>query len=189
MKKFVLIVLISCCSSFVFAQKVDTIKRWLGGVQMLSTNDVMQNLSQSKQFSIFVSLINKAGLTDSLKISGPITVFAPDNKAFENKGQAWMDTIEKPTNKIFLQAMIMAHVFKGVITSKQIAREIQQNKGFAMLNSSNGMIWAAKIDSNRNIVILYKNGQGNNVVSKFDIPQKNGALFVLNSVLGPEMDN
>src|SRR5687768_12314935 len=54
----------------------------VGGATMLPTSDIIENTSKSKEHTTLVEAIQTAGLTDTLKASGPFTVFAPTNDAF-----------------------------------------------------------------------------------------------------------
>ena len=54
----------------------------VGGKPMLSDHDLMDNLAQSAEHSVFVGLLRSAGLADSLQGHGPFTVFAPTDAAF-----------------------------------------------------------------------------------------------------------
>jgi len=189
MKKITVLLFLVFGSHLLFAQKVDTIRKMVNGTPMFSTNDVFQNLSDNKDFSIFISLVKEAGLTDTLKQHGPITIFAPDNKAFQKLGQSCIDTIEKPSHRPFLVALILNHVFAGEFTSKDLAKQMFANGGFWILHALSGYVWAVHLDTNRNIVIISKNtGSSISVISKFDIKQKNGELFVITDVLNPKVE-
>jgi uncharacterized surface protein with fasciclin (FAS1) repeats len=184
MKKLILFLLIGFVSFSAFAQKVDTIKHWVGGVQMLSTNDVIQNLSESKQFSIFVSLIDKAGLTDSIRNMSSVTIIAPDNKAFGNKGEKWLDTVGSPGYTPLLKKFILNYIIQGQLLAKDIKKQADANNGQAVLTTVSGHKLTASINPDRNIVLTDEHGdQG--IISKFDVPEKNGILDVLNTVLLP----
>ena len=60
-----------------------------------------------------VTLIQKAGLVDTLKGPGPFTVFAPTNEAFGMVPKATMDMLSQPENKDKLQALLKYHVIAG----------------------------------------------------------------------------
>jgi uncharacterized surface protein with fasciclin (FAS1) repeats len=97
MKKLCILAVISIFAFKVSAQ-TDTLKkvavkqiykvRTVGGTQMSSANDVMTNLSKSKNYTILVSLINAAGLSDMLKGKRSFTLLAPTDDAFKKVNQA-----------------------------------------------------------------------------------------------------
>lgn len=198
MKKLILVPLLVLSSLCLFAQKtvlpsllLDTIKakagkiKFVNGAPMLSSNDIIQNVSKSKEYSLLITAIADAGLTETFKSKGPITVFAPTNKAFENLPAGKMDTLLKPAHKLDLSYLLTYHALAGRITSKDIAHKINAGKGKATFTTIAGSKIIARIDANRNIILIDENG-GESVISQFDIPQSNGMLHVVNAVLVPK---
>jgi uncharacterized surface protein with fasciclin (FAS1) repeats len=151
---------------------------------MTSSNDVVENIALSKEYTVLVTAIQNAGLTDTFKSKGPITIFAPTNQAFEKLPAGKLDTLLKPEHKLDLSMLITYHAIAGRITAKDIEKKINSNNGMATFTTIAGSKLTAKIDSNRNIVLVDENG-GESIISKFDIQQSNGMLHVVNSVLIP----
>jgi uncharacterized surface protein with fasciclin (FAS1) repeats len=198
MKKWVVFALLVLNGAVLFAQKtvtvnpvIDTVKaKWgkikiVDGVAMISSNDVVENITLSKEYSVLVTAIQNAGLTDTFKSKGPITIFAPTNQAFEKLPAGQLDTLLKPNHKLDLSNLLTYHAIAGRISAKDIERKINSNNGQAAFTTIAGSILTAKIDSNRNIVLIDENG-GESIISKFDIQQSNGMLHVVNSVLIPK---
>jgi uncharacterized surface protein with fasciclin (FAS1) repeats len=198
MKKWVAFALLVLNGAVLFAQKtvtvnpvIDTVKaKWgkikiVDGVAMISSNDVVENITLSKEYSVLVTAIQNAGLTDTFKSKGPITIFAPTNQAFEKLPAGQLDTLLKPNHKLDLSNLLTYHAIAGRISAKDIERKINSNNGQATFTTIAGSILTAKIDSNRNIVLIDENG-GESIISKFDIQQSNGMLHVVNSVLIPK---
>lgn len=117
--------------------------------------------------------------------TAPITIFAPVNKAFESLPPGKLDTLFKPGHRTELAALINYHVLSGKMTSADIARQIKQNNGSAVLVTLAGKKLTAKIDSNRNIVLTDESGM-NSIISRFDVLQRNGMLHVITGVLMPK---
>ena len=197
MKKWFLITLLILNVSLVFAQSkaavnpvIDTVKaKWgkikiVDGAAMTSSNDFMENLALSKEYTTLVRVIEDADLTQTFKSKGPITFFAPTNQAFDNLPPGELDTLLKPGNKLYLNYLLTCHAIAGRISSKDIERKINSNKGEAVFTTIAGSRLTAKIDSNRNIILIDENG-GTSIVSKFNIRQSNGLLHVVTAVLIP----
>jgi uncharacterized surface protein with fasciclin (FAS1) repeats len=72
-----------------------------------------------------------------------------------------------------------------VIKAKDILHEISENNGTATFITLTGNKLMAKLDANRNIVLIDENG-GQSVISKFDITQNNGVIHIINAVLIPK---
>lgn len=198
MKKCMLLSLIILNCSIIFAQKskvspllADTAKsKWsklkiVDGIMMLSTNDIIENISLSKHYSILLKALDHAGLIETFKSKGPITIFAPDNDAFKKFSTEKLDSLLRPARKYDLSYMLTYHALPGRITTKEIAKKINLNNGSVTFITISGGRLVARIDSNRNIVLIDENG-GKSIISHFDIPQSNGILHTVNAVLVPK---
>jgi len=198
MKNIVLLGLLFLYCCVTIAQKsnkhklvVDSLKtifskvKTVDGVQMLSTNDIIENISLSKKHSILLKALDYAGLIETFKSKGPITIFAPDNQAFEKISSGKLDSLLKPANKFELSYILTYHAIAGRITTKDIAKKIKINNGGVTFTTISGGKLVAKIDSNRNIILIDENG-GKSIIQHFDIPQSNGMLHTINAVLMPK---
>lgn len=158
------------------------------GTTMLSTNDVATNISRDKELSTFNGIIQVTGLSETFKSKGPITVFAPNNQAFANLSKGKLDTLLMHERKYDLIAMVTYHALPGIVTARDIARAISSGKGTATFITLTGSKLTAKLDSNRNIILVDENGR-ESIVSKFDIQQSNGLIHSINGVLIPKFKN
>ncbi|MFI5162307.1 MAG: fasciclin domain-containing protein [Sphingobacteriales bacterium] len=197
MKKLTCIILIFLNVSFAFAQKTDTVKsnyiktadptvamRNIDGIMMYSGNNLIENISLSPQFTILVNLIKAAGLTDSFK-TGIVTFFAPTNGAFAKLAPGILDTLLLPAHKTDLINLLNHHAVSGNITSRDIERQIKAGNGQATFTSLSGELLIAQINENRNIVLTDENGE-QTVITRLNIRQDNGMLFIVNTVLLPK---
>ncbi len=170
---------------------VDSVKaKWakikiVNGISMLSSNDIIENISSSPKYSILLKAIEKAELTETFKSKGPITFFAPDNDAFNKIGSAKLDSLLLPKNKYNLSYLLTYHALSGRVSVREISRKINSNNGEASFTTIAGSKLTAKIDSNRNIVLIDENG-GKSIINHFDILQSNGIIHTVNAVLEPK---
>jgi len=202
MKKWVATILVCLCVYAVKAQTattqgrvvIDSVKaKWgkvknVNGTAMISSNNIVENIALSKEYSTLVTAIEDAGLTETFKSKGPITFFAPTNQAFDKLPAGQLDTLLKPNHKLDLNYLITSHAIVGKLSVHDIQRKINSNNGEAIFRTIAGTTITAKIDTNRNIVLIDENG-GQSIVSKFDIQQSNGMLHIVNSVLVPKTKN
>lgn len=73
--------------------------------------DLLDTLALDSRFSTLVSLLKKADMAEGLQQPGPLTFFAPTNKAFEELGQgAVAELAEAPEQ---LRMMLQHHIVKG----------------------------------------------------------------------------
>lgn len=182
MKKWIIFISVFLNGTFLFAQRTVNNPHEL----MKPSNDMVVNLGRAKDFTILLSAINQANLTDTFKGSEPITLFAPTDQAFEKFPKDRLDTLLKPNHAADLAYLLSSHVIAGRITVKDIAEKIRQNNGQAIFTTLAGSKLVARIDGNRNIVLTDENG-GESVISQFDIAQGNGLIHVVNAVLMPKL--
>jgi uncharacterized surface protein with fasciclin (FAS1) repeats len=158
------------------------------GATMLATDDIVTNISRSADLSSFYKAIQAVGLIETFKSKGPITVFAPNDQAFMGTAAGKLDTLSRAEHKFDLIATLTYHAIAGIVTSKDIVHAINSNKGIATFITLGGNKLTAKLDANRNILLIDENG-GQSVISRFDLAQSNGLLFIINAVLIPKFKN
>lgn len=172
------------------AQKSDSTQkavkaRNIDGTMMYPSKTMWDNLSESPQFSKLVNVIRAADLTGTFQGTSPVTVFAPANKAFDQLPAGKLDTLLLPTHKAELANLITYHAIAGKITSKDIYAQIKAGNGQATFKTLSGGTLTASLNTNRNIVLTDENGN-QSVISKLDIQQSNGMLFIITAVLSPK---
>ncbi|HEX8325204.1 MAG TPA: fasciclin domain-containing protein [Tepidisphaeraceae bacterium] len=80
-----------------------------------STKDIIDTATGPgmTEVTTVVAAIKAAGLVDTLKGTGPFTVFAPTNAAFEKLPKGTVEELLKPENKEKLKAILLYHVHAG----------------------------------------------------------------------------
>lgn len=71
-------------------------------------------------FKTLAAALTAADLVNTLKGSGPFTVFAPTDTAFENLPAGTLDSLLKPENKAKLANILKYHVVSGKVMSSDI---------------------------------------------------------------------
>lgn len=135
--------------------------------------DILTTISQSDNFSLLVSAINKAGLADTLRGAGPFTLFAPTDDAFNALPSgtltALMDNPEQ------LRNLLLFHVLPGRITSDEIkAQEIRSARtiqGDALAIDTN-LLGQVKVETA--------------TVTRADVLADNGIIHIISAVLLPD---
>ena len=82
--------------------------------------DIVDIAASNDQFSTLVTAVSTAGLVDTLKGSGPFTLFAPTNAAFEALPPGTVESLLQPENRDQLVAILTYHVVPGTVTSDQL---------------------------------------------------------------------
>ncbi|NCQ24987.1 MAG: Nex18 symbiotically induced protein [Rhodobacteraceae bacterium CG17_big_fil_post_rev_8_21_14_2_50_63_15] len=133
--------------------------------------DIVDIAAGNENFSTLVAAVQAAGLVDTLKGEGPLTVFAPTNDAFAALPAGTVENLLKPENKDQLIAILTYHVVPGKVMSGDL---------------SNGM--TATTVQGSDVTIMTEGGvsvQGANVTTA-DIEASNGVIHVIDAVIIPK---
>lgn len=156
----------------------------VGGAAMLPTRNIVENASESPVHTTLVAAVKAAGLVDTLAGTGPFTVFAPVNAAFEKLPAGTVDTLLKPENKEKLSGVLTYHVVSGRMTAADLTKAITDGNGTATLTTVQGENLTAKMDGTN--VVLTGEGGSTAIVTQADVPQSNGVIHVIDGVLMPK---
>ena len=113
-----------------------------------------------------------AGLVDTLKGSGPLTVFAPTDEAFAKLPKETIESLLKPESKAKLTAILSYHVLPGRVLGKDAY-------GLRAAETVNGQRVQIARDGARLTI------DGANLLET-DIDCTNGVIHVIDRVLLPE---
>lgn len=136
-----------------------------------SAKNIVQVASASKDHTILVTAVKAAELVDALSNTGPFTVFAPTNAAFDKLPAGTVDGLLKPEKKEDLIDILQYHVSVGVYQ----AENLQDGQVLGQVNGGN--ITITKKDGK-----LMVNGTATIITS---IPTSNGIIHVIDGVLLP----
>lgn len=137
----------------------------------VSQKDVVQVALGSKDHTTLVAALKQAELVDVLKKSGPFTVFAPTNAAFDKLPKGTVEDLMKPENKDKLADILQYHVSVGIYKQEML----QDGQSLGQVNSQNIKITKSgdkiKVNGTANVVAV--------------IPASNGLIYVIDEVLLP----
>lgn len=80
--------------------------------------DIVNTAADAGNFTIFVSSVKSAGLTDALAAKGPFTVFAPTDEAFRRLPSGAHESLLKDSAK--LKAVLNYHIVSGYLNAKDV---------------------------------------------------------------------
>ncbi len=136
-----------------------------------SQKDVVKIAIGSKDHTTLVAALKQADYVTELSNTGPFTVFAPTNAAFDKLPKGTVDDLMKPENKDKLRNILEYHVAVG---------------GYKQDYLSDGQtINQANL---KNITINIKDGKmivNNTANVVATIPASNGIVYVIDAVLLP----
>ena len=129
-------------------------------------DDIVEVAQEAGQFQTLLAAAKAAGLVSTLKGDGPLTVFAPTDKAFEQLPAGTVERLLRPENKAELKALLTYHVVPGRIR----ARDLLQQRS------------ARTVNGDRVPFGLRVNGAN---VIQADVRASNGIIHVIDAVLMP----
>ena len=163
-----------------FAQK----SVMVGGAEMYPSKNIIENAVNSKDHTTLVAAVKAAGLVETLQGTGPFTVFAPTNSAFDKLPKGTVETLLKPENLKMLQTILTYHVVAGKMNAADIASAIKAGNGKATLNTVSGGTLTAWMKGKKLYITDEKGGMSEVTIA--DVNQSNGVIHVVNAVLLPK---
>jgi uncharacterized surface protein with fasciclin (FAS1) repeats len=156
----------------------------VGGALMYPSKNIVENAVNSKDHTTLVAAVKAAGLVETLQSTGPFTVFAPTNAAFDLLPKGTVESLVKPENKTTLTKILTYHVIAGKFDSKAIAALIKAGNGMAELKTvSGGKLWASMKGSR---LVLKDEKGGMAMVTIKNVNQSNGVIHVIDHVVLPQ---
>ena len=136
---------------------------------MAEAGDIVAVASGNPDFSTLVAAIQAAGLVETLQGTGPFTVFAPTNAAFEALPAGLLEKLLLPENVAALTAILTYHVVAGQVMSTDVtAGDVATVEGSTIAITTDGGV---KVN-------------GANVVA-VDVAASNGVIHVIDAVIVP----
>ncbi len=139
------------------------------GLVQREDKDIMDKLILDPSLKTFTSLIVKAGLVETLKAEGPLTVFAPNDAAFAKMPSATLEGLKK--NKSLLRKTLTYCILGGKVMTKVI------KDGTLKMQSTDLLTVSVKVG-------LPTTVNGQKIVTP-DIETSNGIIHIVGSVLSP----
>ena len=155
----------------------------VGGQEMYPTKDIIDNAVNSADHTTLVAAVKAAGLVDTLKGSGPFTVFAPTNEAFAKLPAGTVENLLKPENKDALTKVLTYHVIPGRLSALDLKKQIKAGNGQAELKTVSGGTLTVMMQG-KNIVLKDEKG-GVSTVTIPNVFQSNGVIHVVDAVVLP----
>lgn len=135
-------------------------------------------------FSTLVTAVQAAGLADTLSGSGPFTVFAPTNAAFETLPDGTVERLVQPRQRAQLTRILTYHVVPGRISAADLATAVRVGGGSATLATVEGGRLTAQ-DAGRGRLRLTDSTGETFWITAADVTASNGVIHVIDGVLTP----
>jgi uncharacterized surface protein with fasciclin (FAS1) repeats len=133
--------------------------------------DIVDTAVEAGQFKTLAAALTAAGLVETLKGTGPFTVFAPTDAAFAKLPEGTVETLLKPENKDKLTAILTYHVVPGKVMAADVVK-LDEAK------TVNGANVDVKVDGSTVMINDAK-------VAAADVAASNGVIHVIDTVILP----
>jgi uncharacterized surface protein with fasciclin (FAS1) repeats len=130
--------------------------------------DIVDTAVSAGSFTTLVAAVKAAGLVETLKGTGPFTVFAPTDEAFAKLPKGTVDELLKDIPK--LKKILTYHVVAG----KVMAADVVKLKSAKTVEGSE-----VKIDASNGVKI------NSSTVTTPDVAADNGVIHIIDTVLMP----
>ncbi|WOD40082.1 fasciclin domain-containing protein [Nodosilinea sp. E11] len=135
-------------------------------------NSVLDVAASESDFSTLVEAVEAAGLTEALATSGPITLFAPTNAAFDALPDGTLDQLLLPENQDVLRQVLTYHVVDGEVPASAVTT--------GDVPSASGETIALQVDDATGDVMVNQA-----MVTEADIQASNGIIHAIDQVILP----
>lgn len=145
---------------------------------------IVEVAQDNPDFSTLISAVTAADLGATLSGTGPFTVFAPTNAAFEKIPQASRDELMSEAGKADLSGILTYHVVQGETDAATLTRAIEAagTEGHT-LTTVNGATLTATLEGGK---VMLTDAAGNrSTVTATDVDASNGVVHVIDTVLMP----
>lgn len=156
---------------------------FLAGTVNAQKKDIVDIAAGSAVHSTLVAAVKAAGLVETLKSSGPFTVFAPVNEAFAKLPAGTVETLLKAENKATLVKILTYHVVACSLDAAAVVAAIKAGNGTAVLTTVSGNKLTASLDNGK--VKLTDEKGGVSFVILADLKATNGVIHVVDTVVLP----
>jgi uncharacterized surface protein with fasciclin (FAS1) repeats len=152
-----------------FRLEVDWIKAYGGEARRSGPGDIVAVAVADGRFTTLATAVTEAGLMETLKGEGPLTVFAPTDDAFARLPDGTVEELLKPENRDRLRGILLYHVVPGRVMLGR--RSLDTAQGQAVVVGAEGAI---RVNEAR--------------VVQADVVASNGVIHAIDSVLLPPQE-
>lgn len=140
---------------------------------------------RTPDLSTLARAIKTAELATALGADSPMTLFAPDNGAFDKIGVDTLAELLLPANKDRLATVLKYHVVPGRLTAADLRKRIGDGGGSVEIVTLQGERLNASVELDQ---IRLADASGNVAsIAMPDLQASNGMVHGIDTVLGPQL--
>ncbi|MFD2098426.1 fasciclin domain-containing protein [Flagellimonas iocasae] len=148
-----------------------------------SSSAIAHNTIASEHHKILSAAVEATDLDDILDNSGPFTIFAPSDAAFERFSSEKIAQLINSQDKSALKSLVAYHIVAGHLTASRILRALCRGNGKASFTTIQGKKLLAHLDG---YDIVLTDPMGNTArITTADVSQENTVIHEIDSVILP----
>ena len=148
----------------------------VGGAMMPPDKDIVTNALGSADHTTLVTAVKAADLVSTLQGTGPFTVFAPTNAAFDKLPAGTVTALVQPENKQKLTTVLTYHVVPG----RYLAADLRDGQQLTTVEGE-----TLTVMKKGSSVMLRDSKGGMATVTIPNVVSSNGVTHVVDTVLMP----
>lgn len=169
-----------------FGQGATTLQPDPGPVAFIQ-NSLLEATAASENYKTLLEVVKATDLEDLLDQSGPFTLFAPSDVAFDGLIGETVEDLLHPMNREELKALLSYHLVAGKVSASKILKALCRGEGTATLTTVQGDIITATM---KGLDIILSDSFGNTAtIVVADAMQRNGIIHEIDAVIRPETAN
>lgn len=133
--------------------------------------DIVEVARKAGSFETLLAAAEAAGLVETLRSEGPLTVFAPTDEAFEALPEGTVPSLLEDVER--LRAVLTYHVVPGRVTADQVV-------GLDSATTVSGRSLDIRVSDDGTVRV------GGATVVKTDVMASNGVIHIIDGVLLPD---
>lgn len=156
----------------------------VGGAVMSAGKDLLSNLAKSRDHTTLLKAIQASGHNEILTGSGPFTLFAPTNAAFDRLPPGTLDNLLKPENRSQLIALLNYHIVPERLDARELESRMLAANGDISLQTIDGPPLRATVGNGKAMVVDTSGGVAGIAIA--NVVQTNGVMHVIDAVMMPK---
>lgn len=180
--KFLLLVIIMAFST-ASAQQIP-LSSFNSGGNLKVQKSILKSTAASAKYKTLLSILKATEFGELLDESGPFTIFAPSDLAFENLTGTSVADLLRPDHSDELKALMGYHIVAGNLSASKILRALSRGRGTTTFTTIQGDLITATMNG---LDIILSDSFGNKAtIVVADSKQRNGVIHEIDGVIKPE---
>ncbi len=145
--------------------------------------DIVESLRASGKHHILAAALKASDLAEHISAIGPMTFFAPTDRAFENMPSERRRTLLLPENIDRLRKVLSYHLVSGTFTAADLTEAVRLRHGRTSLRTMTGAPLHVSTEGDSLIITDHEGGQAR--VLQQSVAFSEGTIHVVDAVLIP----